>query len=95
MAARMVWSAGQLSLKEKQLCIMAIASSSRSTRRGSEGDLSMSRQGIDNCGTEQIASLLKENSDVQVLDLGGNAIGEDSVSALCDAFRVTTTLYVV
>ena len=61
-------------------------------RRGSEGDLDMCRQGVDDRGAEEIASLLKENSDVHVLDLGRNAIGDCGVSALCDSLRVNTTL---
>ena len=62
------------------------------TLRGSGSDLKMYNQGIDSNGAEQIASLLKENSDVQALDLADNAIGDTGVAALCGALCVNTTL---
>ena len=62
------------------------------TQNGDGGDLDMSCQGIDDIGAEQIASLLKENSDVHVLSLSGNAIGDTGFEALCDALRVNSTL---
>ena len=62
------------------------------TLRGSGDDLDMCSEGIDNNGAKQIATFVKENSDVQALDLFDNAIGDPGVAALCDALRVNTTL---
>ena len=59
---------------------------------GSEEDLDMYHQGIDDNGAEQIASLLKKNSDVPALNLFDNAIGDTGAAALCEALRVNTTL---
>ena len=62
------------------------------TRTGYGGCLDMHDEGIDDIGAEQIALRLKENSDVQALDLSHNDIGHAGVAALCDALRVNTTL---
>ena len=62
------------------------------THDGKGGDLGIFSAGIDDNGAEQIASLLKENRDVQALNLRDNAIGDTGAAALSGALCVNTTL---
>ena len=62
------------------------------TVRGTGGDLTMLNQGIDDNAAKQIASFLKDNNDVQALDLSENDIGDTGVAAMCGALRANTTL---
>ena len=47
---------------------------------------------IDTGGACEIAELLKENSSLEILDMRGNAIGDDGVTALGRALEVNSTL---
>ena len=62
------------------------------SEQGDGGDLYMGDLGIEDSGAEQIASVLRENRDVEALDLGGNTVGDAGASSLGKALEVNTTL---
>ena len=62
------------------------------SEQGDGGDLYMGHLGIGDSGTEQIASVLRENRDVEALRLTGNSVGDAGASSLGKALEVNTTL---